>query len=121
MIPEETQPERSILDAFADRIVKKDFSCQRRSMVYQMVDKVFEADFKSMDSWEEWHNYLNTHGIILAKSKENSLSNEKWYKWASKKRFVVRRSPAQKDYEWILVPEQVIENMIVLGRFDEYL
>lgn len=116
MIPEDPPQPKSVLDSFADKVVPKDFMEQRRNAVYKMVDQALAEDFKSMESWEEWHAHLAAMGIIPAKSCRQGFTEEKWYKWASRKGLVVRPSPAQKNQEWMLVPEATIEKMIVLGR-----
>lgn len=116
MIPEEEKKPKSLVESFVDRLSGDRYN--KSDVLWKLVDEKLDEAFMTMDSWDEWHEYLHRNGIVPVRSRHMKYHEEKWYAWANRKNMNVRKSPARQTNEtgeFLLVPEKAVEKMIILG------
>lgn len=114
MIPTEDEEEKTIIKSFIDSLDSP--SWDKNTHFKKMLSELFSNACLTMDSYDQWHDYLAGYGIILVKSRNTrEMYKEKWHSWAQG-RFVVLNNPAEKGIdEMMLVPHKTVEKMILLG------
>jgi hypothetical protein len=123
MIPPDEKEEKTLVETFVDGLPGSQVY-EKNSKFRQLLDLFFQNELHSMESWDDWHDFLAANGIVLAKGRAQKWQDEKWFYWASQKKFQVLRSPTSVDRpgeagdrytEYLLVPQKTIEKLILLG------
>ena len=127
MIPPDDPIPETIVESFISSLSGKE-DYYKRETFWRIVDKHFKSEFNRMDSWDEWHDYLASLGIIIAKRYLGEVEKQQWAKWARAKGLHMRKNPALSENwqvdqgrttEYILIPNETLEKMIVLGILEK--
>lgn len=118
MIPPEKEKEKTLIESFVDSLPYPSYD--RDTQFKKMLDLFFSEACMRVNSYDEWHEYLAGHGIILVKARDaREVYKEKWWSWTHG-RFSILKNPAERDgCEMMLVPYGTIEKMILLGMLPE--